>query len=466
MEWNRVRRKGFRNLVAKWDVFPGGRSKLGEGKGKFFSVFFSEIPDRIKAVDIFNLFGCIGDIEEVVIPPKRNKLGKRFGFARFKEGEDARLLAVKLDNVIIDGKKIHANLPRFNRSQEVARKGAGGPSGGGGRGENTRFEGTINRRVAGRDGRLETKTYAEMVATSNFKTHQHHEADSLCFEAKEEDMIRFKKAFVGVVHQSGMSYNIQNSFDLEGYFAIKVTPLGANLCLLEESEEGEIKNLISEGKSWWSQWFSEIREWKEKDVDKERVTWLRVYGIPCHAWSFSFFEMLANRFGSYVCSDENTLNGSNMDIARFMIRTSGTSVLNENLEVNINGIPYKIALREDSYGPLRLSLNQNAIKNKSNLFVSSSSESEEGFLYEEKGDNMEGSVDSFLGQSDKEEEKEMKTVLYPVKSTTDNQDQGKIFSEPSHREAEKAIGGSFDVAVKEAKRGKEGGKEPQTYEKG
>lgn len=110
----------------------------------------------------------------------------------------------------------------------------------------------------------------------------------MCYEAKEDDMIRLKKAFVGVVHHSGISYNIHNSFEIEVYFSIKATPLGANLCLLEEIEDGEIKNMISEGKSWWSQWFSDIREWKEEEVDNERVTWLRVYGIPCHAWSFSF----------------------------------------------------------------------------------------------------------------------------------------------------------------------------------
>lgn len=52
-----------------------------------------------------------------------------------------------------------------------------------------------------------------------------------------------------------MSYNIQTSFELESYFSIKVTPLGVNLCLLEEFEEGVIRDLIKEGMSWWSQWF-------------------------------------------------------------------------------------------------------------------------------------------------------------------------------------------------------------------
>lgn len=36
---------------------------------------------------------------EVPIASRRNKVGKLFGFVRFKEVEDLRLLAILLDNV-------------------------------------------------------------------------------------------------------------------------------------------------------------------------------------------------------------------------------------------------------------------------------------------------------------------------------------------------------------------------------
>lgn len=62
-----------------------------------------------------------------MIPPKLNKFGKRYGFARFTEVEDARLLAVRLDNIVIDEKKIHANVPRLDRKRRL---GGGGSAGG------------------------------------------------------------------------------------------------------------------------------------------------------------------------------------------------------------------------------------------------------------------------------------------------------------------------------------------------
>ncbi|CAK8576410.1 unnamed protein product [Lathyrus sativus] len=81
------------------------------------SIYFSEFPYRVKAKEIFQIFEIHGKVAEVIIPPKRNKHCKHFGFVRFSKEEDGRVLAVKLDNIFDDKVKIHANLPRFSRNQ-------------------------------------------------------------------------------------------------------------------------------------------------------------------------------------------------------------------------------------------------------------------------------------------------------------------------------------------------------------
>lgn len=62
-----------------------------------------------------------------------------------------------------------------------------------------------------------------------------------------------------------------------------------NLGILEEREEGEIEELLDDGGSYLKQWFKEVIRWKPWDVYRERLTWLRIYGIPCHAWNHSIF---------------------------------------------------------------------------------------------------------------------------------------------------------------------------------
>lgn len=70
---------------------------------------------------------------------------------------------------------------------------------------------------------------------------------------------------------------------MEGYFSIKITVLGENKYLLEEVVEGELKMLVEGARDWLSQCFSETREWRQYDMDNEQLTWIRFYGIPCHA---------------------------------------------------------------------------------------------------------------------------------------------------------------------------------------
>ena len=80
-----------------------------------------------------------------------------------------------------------------------------------------------------------------------------------------------EKTFVGVVEKSGTTYDIQEALHVEGYFRIKSTPMGVNLCLLEEIDEGEVSALVKEDKALVSQWFSDIHPWSSEDIDNERL---------------------------------------------------------------------------------------------------------------------------------------------------------------------------------------------------
>lgn len=69
---------------------------------------------------------------------------------------------------------------------------------------------------------------------------------SIClkFTIGANELERFEKAFIRNVVNAGSTYNIQSLLHLEDYFTIKTTSLGSNLCLLEESEEGELHSLM------------------------------------------------------------------------------------------------------------------------------------------------------------------------------------------------------------------------------
>lgn len=97
---------------------------------------------------------------------------------------------------------------------------------------------------------------------------------------------------------------------------------------------------------------------KRRYIDNEIHTWMRFYGFPCHAWSQSFFELNSSRVGVYACSNDNPRSQVSMGLARLMIWTRISMVLNETFNVQIYEEVFIIKVLEDSHGPLRIVMNK------------------------------------------------------------------------------------------------------------
>lgn len=116
---------------------------------------------------------------------------------------------------------------------------------------------------------------------------------SLHYSATEEDTSRYEKAHVGTIVDSGSAFILKNVYHNEGLFTIRVTPMGDNLCLLEDLIEGEVTTFLRECKDWWGVWFKEIRPWMPIVVNPKRLVWLRCFEIPCHAWNDCFLNLIS-----------------------------------------------------------------------------------------------------------------------------------------------------------------------------
>lgn len=66
---------------------------------------------------------------------------------------------------------------------------------------------------------------------------------------------------------------MQDQFHGKGFFSLSVIPLGANLYLLEDDEEGTLKEMVEGGSRWLEQRFKEVRRWKHREVDMSESFW-------------------------------------------------------------------------------------------------------------------------------------------------------------------------------------------------
>ncbi|XP_058783228.1 uncharacterized protein LOC131657894 [Vicia villosa] len=348
-KWQKVREGGRREV--KWDIAREGK-RMAKGSETSSSFFITEFRDRWRARDLYFEFKELGDIEEVVIPPRKDRFGRRFGFVRFLNVKDEELMATKLDNMILEGRKLFANLPRFSRPKDAEQSGfaaqksipakANTKGTGGNRLDGIGYGTTVNH-----------QSYVDVIRSSNgsFNFNEGNKVPkTLFFKPCFEDVSQYKKAFTGRIKESGKMEDIKKLFLEEGIFSIRVTVLGPNLYLLEDLIEGEVELFVEERKSWWVQWFSSIKQWEPKDRDEERVTWLRVLGVPCHAWSEICFKQLVDTKGVFVRCDEGTVLKKRMDEAIICIRTKIRERLDDMVKLSIDGQLFVVSLLEDSFG--------------------------------------------------------------------------------------------------------------------
>lgn len=109
-KYNKSRKENIRGSY--WSARRGKEISSNEEASSFF---VTEFPEEMSAKDLFEIFNGYGLVMEVAIPPRRDKKGRRFRFLRFKKVENERVLATKLDNIFIRGRKLYSNVPRFNR---------------------------------------------------------------------------------------------------------------------------------------------------------------------------------------------------------------------------------------------------------------------------------------------------------------------------------------------------------------
>ncbi|CAI8614642.1 unnamed protein product [Vicia faba] len=159
------------------------------------SIFFIiEFAGNKSMQDLSHVFTDFGEINEVIIPPKRDKRERKYRFVRFFNVRDERTLTKKLDNTLLMAERSLPTYPNFKENRLLVTKG-------------------------------NVLLYSKRGQPTIY----------LKFFVEEDELSRFKKAYIRVMENSGLPYSMQKMFHLEGYLFVKVTPLGAYVCFLEES---------------------------------------------------------------------------------------------------------------------------------------------------------------------------------------------------------------------------------------
>ncbi|KAL8472386.1 hypothetical protein ACS0TY_029556 [Phlomoides rotata] len=282
-------------------------------------------------------------VREVFIPKRVNRKGKRFGFARFGSNIDKTRVEQELNGLWFGSYKLRANLAKFDRKSSSNKPDSHPKS---------LHHGSPDS-DQGKAWRIRDFSYAEVVrgssSQSNANTANHHQDDSsstsLRYVSSEEDRVRLKKYFTGILKEKFLFIDVGKNIKEACHGVLTINYLGGELVLIQAASEMDIQEKDLERIAYW---FESIRPWRERDVDNSRVIWTQWFGVPMHAWNPKFFKLVSTKFGSLIRLDEDTINRSNLQTARALIRTSRPEIPKEAFSVSIDGRMFPIRIREES----------------------------------------------------------------------------------------------------------------------
>ncbi|KAE9587435.1 hypothetical protein Lalb_Chr23g0273581 [Lupinus albus] len=153
--------------------------------------------------------------------------------------------------------------------------------------------------------------------------------------------------FVGRAIDLEKASQVPNALLSEGFHTIQCHQMGGNLILLSPVEGEDIKDLIKDAPECLNSLFSSIHHWKEEDVAEYRSTWIRCLGVPLHAWSMTFFDLVANIVGSLLMVDDDTMRKVRFDRCRLLVKTSQRTQINSSISVMINGKAFEVFVWEE-----------------------------------------------------------------------------------------------------------------------
>jgi hypothetical protein len=283
-------------------------------------------------------------VGEVFIPAKVDKQGKRFGFVKYRDVQDAKELLRSISNIWIDSFKIRINLSKFSkqydhgegkRVETIAAK-----PGNSGDGKTTQGRSFKSALVDDDAGRRKTWGVVTPVGVPEVVWE---------VEVEEERLRKLEGAYVGYLVENRDIHSIQNNLRMDGYNGVNVTAMGHLMVLMWSERVGEVKEVV-ETVGWWCSLFEKVIPWSPELVSNQRVAWLSCYGVPLHAWGMDLFRALAFKFGRFIETDEPTLMFKRCDVAKIKILTSQKQLIDSSMAVKVLGKKFEIRVMEEVGG--------------------------------------------------------------------------------------------------------------------
>ena len=373
-----LQRSGFRHMEEgasvvqqqQWRRDQPVLDKPSKDKQPFVSFYFTNVPENISYISLRRGFEVCGIMEDVYLARKRNVNGGVFGFVRYGNVRDVDNLLKALNNVWFGDWRVVAKVASFDRLGNkylgVGVKGGGGikkESVVGGEGSDRQVgrvisTEAINVAVRESDAGAEAAGRGEVVlkvvegidmkegaaGLAKVGTKGPYAKDGINrvfipkYTSSANDMMWASKGVVvSVLCRDALPVLQRRIFDA-GFVNLAIIPLGADKVFLRSMDEVDVSITLTEAAEFFDNFFSKPVRWSKDFLVRERGAWLRIYGVPLHAWNYDFFKLCVYDCGRLLRIDDVTLDRDRFDYARVLVSTSSLDIIKREASIVVDGV--------------------------------------------------------------------------------------------------------------------------------
>jgi len=112
------------------------------------------------------------------------------------------------------------------------------------------------------------------------------------YKSEIEDVLWASKGLVVMALNGEAIPVVQRRIFDAGFDSLDLILMGADKVLVRSSDNREVSSILSEASEFFGNFFSTSVRWNKEVLIQERGAWVRIYGVPLHAWNFNFFQTL------------------------------------------------------------------------------------------------------------------------------------------------------------------------------
>ncbi|MCI34307.1 hypothetical protein A2U01_0055526, partial [Trifolium medium] len=106
-----------------------------------------------------------------------------------------------------------------------------------------------------------------------------------------------------------------------------IIPMGADKVFVRSLAESEAASIVEGAKEFFQLIFSNWVRWEQEVLPLQRGIWVRLYGIPLHAWNENFFKLCVFDCGRFLRADSCSADKDRLDFARVLVATSDLEII-------------------------------------------------------------------------------------------------------------------------------------------